>query len=123
LVQARHAPQSTRQVERPLASGEQMESLYQHLQRVMDRVGFEDRNGEGHLMTRIRRLFNRAQLDQNEINILRGMFTAIEGARRPAGTRAAGQRAADDSAAAAPAADDRPEQSGVPASPRRGPAS
>jgi TrmH family RNA methyltransferase len=84
LFQARHDPRSEVQFERPLASGEQMELLYSHLQRVMDHVGFEDRNGEGHLMTRVRRLFNRAQLDQNEINILRGLFTAIEGARRPA---------------------------------------
>jgi tRNA C32,U32 (ribose-2'-O)-methylase TrmJ len=48
----------------------------------MDLVGFEDRNGSGHLMTRLRRLFNRSQLDQNEINILRGIFSAVEARRR-----------------------------------------
>ena len=87
LFVARHATGSVLQLERPLASGEQMELLFAHLQKAMDHVGFEDRNGEGHLMTRLRRLFNRAQLDQNEINILRGLFTAIEGARRPAQPR------------------------------------
>ncbi|MBS0612901.1 MAG: RNA methyltransferase [Proteobacteria bacterium] len=84
LLVAREHPVSHTQVERELANGEQMELMYRHLARVMDYVGFEDRNGEGHLMTRIRRLFNRAQPDQNEVNILRGFFTAIEGTRRPA---------------------------------------
>ena len=84
LLLARENPASITQIERPLANGAQMELLYEHLARVMDHVGFEDRNGEGHLMSRIRRLFNRAQPDQNEVNILRGFFTAIEGSRRPA---------------------------------------
>ncbi len=87
LLVARTHPTSLTQVERPLANGQQMELMYEHLARVMDVVGFEDRNGEGHLMTRVRRLFNRAQPDQNEINILRGLFTAIEGTHRPARPR------------------------------------
>lgn len=84
LLVARENPVSITQVERPLADGGQMDLMYAHLARVMDYVGFEDRNGEGHLMTRIRRLFNRALPDQNEVNILRGFLTAIEGTRRPA---------------------------------------
>ena len=51
----------------------------------MDEVDFRDRNGEGHLMARIRRLFNRAVLDQNEVNILRGILTSVQGRRRRAG--------------------------------------
>nr|MDJ0940978.1 tRNA (cytosine(32)/uridine(32)-2'-O)-methyltransferase TrmJ [Woeseiaceae bacterium] len=31
-----------------------------------------------HLMRRLRRLFIRAGVDQNEINILRGILTAVE---------------------------------------------
>ena len=84
LYLARTQPESHFQVERPLATGQEMELLYAHLQRVMDLVGFEDRNGSGHLMTRLRRLFNRSQLDQNEINILRGIFSAVEAKRRVA---------------------------------------
>jgi tRNA (cytidine32/uridine32-2'-O)-methyltransferase len=38
-------------------------------------------------MERIRRLFNRAELDQNEVNILRGILTAVQQKRRIAGTR------------------------------------
>ena len=36
-------------------------------------------------MARLRRLFNRAAPDQNEINILRGILTAVQGRRRRAG--------------------------------------
>ncbi len=85
IFMLRAAPASHSQHERPLATGAQMEHFFAHWQRAMDHVGFEDRNGEGHLMTRVRRLFNRAQLDENEVNILRGMLTAVQGERRRAG--------------------------------------
>jgi TrmH family RNA methyltransferase len=69
----------------PLASAKEMERFYGHLAQVMEEVDFRDRNGEGHLMARIRRLFNRAVMDQNEVNILRGILTAVQGRRRRAG--------------------------------------
>ena len=83
----RMRPTSAVQFERPLATGAEMELFYAHLQRVLDHIAFADRNGAGHLMTRLRRLFNRSQMDQNEINIMRGIFTAIEGRRRAAKVR------------------------------------
>jgi tRNA C32,U32 (ribose-2'-O)-methylase TrmJ len=36
-------------------------------------------------MARLRRLFQRTVLDQNEMNILRGILTAVQGRRRRAG--------------------------------------
>ena len=46
-----------------------------------------DRTTSGqHLMDRIRRFLNRAELDQNEANILRGILTAVQRKRRNAGT-------------------------------------
>jgi TrmH family RNA methyltransferase len=72
--------------ETALATPEQMEGFYAHLQQVMDEVGFRDRTQQGtNLMGRIRRLFNRAELDGNELNILRGILTAVPGRRRKAG--------------------------------------
>jgi TrmH family RNA methyltransferase len=68
----------------PLASAEEMTRLYEHIEQVLDYIDFRDRTGGGHLMARIRRLFNRARLDQNEMNILRGILTAVQGRRRPA---------------------------------------
>lgn len=77
----------------PLASVDEMEKFYAHLEHVLDEVDFRDRTGSGHLMARLRRLFQRAVLDQNEMNILRGILTAVQGRRRRAGephTRSAG---------------------------------
>lgn len=72
----------------PLATAAEMERLYAHFEEVLDQVGFHDRTTSGtRLMERIRRFINRAELDQNEANILRGIFTAIQGRRRPAGSR------------------------------------
>jgi tRNA (cytidine32/uridine32-2'-O)-methyltransferase len=68
-----------------LASAKEMERFYAQLEEVMDEVEFRDRNGERHLMARIRRLFNRAVMDQNEVNILRGILTSVQGRRRRAG--------------------------------------
>jgi TrmH family RNA methyltransferase len=68
----------------PLASAEEMARLYEHLEQVLEEIDFRDRTGGGHLMARLRRLFNRAQLDQNEMNILRGILTAVQAKRRPA---------------------------------------
>lgn len=69
----------------PLATAEELVRLYAHVEEVLEHIDFRDRTGGGHLMARIRRLFNRAQLDQNEVNILRGILTAVQARRRPAG--------------------------------------
>lgn len=70
----------------PLATPQEMERLYAHLAEVMDEVDFRDRTQSGtHLMARIRRFLQRAELDQNEVNILRGFLTAVQNRRRPAG--------------------------------------
>lgn len=74
----------------PLATAEQMENFFDHLREVMDEVGFRDRTQGGtSLMTRLRRLFGRTDMDQNEVNILRGLLTAVQQKRRMAGQRAA----------------------------------
>ncbi|MFM1886951.1 MAG: hypothetical protein RL026_2108 [Pseudomonadota bacterium] len=70
----------------PLAPAEGMERLYVHLQQVMDEVDFRDRTQSGtHLMNRIRRFLGRAELDINELAILRGLLTAVQARRRRAG--------------------------------------
>jgi TrmH family RNA methyltransferase len=83
LFMAREQPQSRVQLEMPLASSGDMERFYAHLQAVLGEIEFEDRTG--YLMERLRRLFNRAQLDGNELNILRGILSAVQGRRRRAG--------------------------------------
>jgi tRNA (cytidine32/uridine32-2'-O)-methyltransferase len=70
----------------PLASTQDMERLYAHLEEVLEQIDFRDRTHSGtHLMARIRRLLQRAEPDQNEVNILRGILTAVQNRRRTAG--------------------------------------
>jgi TrmH family RNA methyltransferase len=79
IFMAREQPHSHTQLEMPLAPSADIEHFYAHLHEVMNEIDFEDRTG--HLMERLRRLFNRAQLDRNELNILRGILSAVQGRR------------------------------------------
>lgn len=60
------------------ATAEEMEKLYQHIESAALETGFLDPANPKHLMRRIRRLFNRAQPDQNEVHILRGLLSALQ---------------------------------------------
>jgi len=79
LFLARERPQPHVQLEQPLAPAGDVEHFYAHLHQVLNEIDFEDRTG--HLMERLRRLFNRAQLDRNELNIMRGILSAVQGRR------------------------------------------
>ena len=79
IFMAREQPQSHTQLEMALAPSADVEHFYAHLHEVLNEVDFADRTG--HLMERLRRLFNRAQLDRNELNILRGILSAVQGRR------------------------------------------
>jgi len=60
--------------EEALANSEQMESFYQHLLETMADIGFLHPERSKSIMRRLRRLFNRSQLDTKEVDILRGIF-------------------------------------------------
>ncbi len=62
----------------PLASADEMEGLFEHIERTITTTGFLDPENPRQVMRRLRRLFNRADVDQNEINILRGILTSVE---------------------------------------------
>jgi tRNA (cytidine32/uridine32-2'-O)-methyltransferase len=79
LLARRDAPPEVAEQGAPLASARDMERFYEHLEQVLDEVGFRDRTGAGYLMARLRRFFNRAMPDHNEINILRGILTSVQG--------------------------------------------
>ena len=67
------------------AAAEELGQLYAHLEETLVAVGFLDRAKPGRLMHRLKRLFNRARLDQNELNILRGFLAAVQGRERGSG--------------------------------------
>jgi TrmH family RNA methyltransferase len=86
LFRARGVTIDTAPAAGPLADPAEMERLYEHLAQVLDEIDFRDRTQGGtHLMARLRRLFQRAALDRNEVNILRGILTAVQNRRRRAG--------------------------------------
>ncbi|WP_043529576.1 tRNA (cytosine(32)/uridine(32)-2'-O)-methyltransferase TrmJ [Litchfieldella xinjiangensis] len=62
----------------PLASHADLERLFEHMEEVLIAIDFHDPDTPRQLMARLRRLFLRARPDQMEVNILRGMLTAME---------------------------------------------
>jgi len=61
-----------------LATAEQIELFYQHLESVLIAIDFLKLSNPKRLQQRLRRLFNRATLETMEVNILRGLLTHIE---------------------------------------------
>lgn len=74
------APSSNKEDE--AASAEEVEGLMEHLERTMVEVGFLDPANPRQLMRRLRRLFNRARVEKTEVNILRGVLSAVEKCKR-----------------------------------------
>ena len=63
---------------RNLASNEEIELFYAHLNQVLLETGFLNPKNPKQLMRRLRTLFNRAQMDENEINIMRGILASYK---------------------------------------------
>lgn len=61
-----------------LASFDEIELLYRHLEQAMIGSGFLDPQEPKRLMQRMRRLFARTRLEKEEVNILRGILNALE---------------------------------------------
>lgn len=62
----------------PLATSQEMQHFYTHLEEVLVQTGFLDQGNPRHLMRRLHRLFNRVRPDKNEINILRGILASVQ---------------------------------------------
>ena len=60
------------------ATAAEMDLLYTHMQQALTDIGFLDPANPRQLMRRLRRLFNRPQLDKIEVNILRGILAAAQ---------------------------------------------
>ncbi len=66
------------QKQEPLAPADDMARFYEHLQQTLVAVGFLDPQNPRIMMRRLRRLFNRARPNVIEMNILRGILTAVQ---------------------------------------------
>lgn len=70
--------QAAMQAIEQLASFHDVELFYRYLERAMIDSGFLDPQQPKRLMQRIRRMFARTQLEKEEVNILRGILSALE---------------------------------------------
>jgi tRNA/rRNA methyltransferase len=59
------------------ASLEQIDGMYQHLEQALIKINFLDPQNPKKLMPRLKRLFSRAQLEVEEVNIMRGIAKRI----------------------------------------------
>lgn len=62
----------------PLADQRQMEHYFDHLEKTLVDIGFLDADNPRQTMTRMRRLYSRVRLDEMELNMMRGMLTALQ---------------------------------------------
>lgn len=60
-----------------LAAANEVEGMYQHLERALIKIDFLDPDSPKKLMPRLKRLFARTQLEKEEVNILRGIAKKI----------------------------------------------
>ena len=62
-----------------MVSSEKMQNFFLHLQQALTDINFLDERQSDKLLRRLRRLFYRAQPDEEEMNILRGILSAAQG--------------------------------------------
>lgn len=81
LVQGDPAEKESRE-KTPLASVEQIQQLYEHLQQCLIDIDYFDPAKPRRLIRRLKRIINRSQIDANEYNIARGILTAAQQAAK-----------------------------------------
>ncbi|MDC0609114.1 tRNA (cytosine(32)/uridine(32)-2'-O)-methyltransferase TrmJ [Vibrio sp.] len=57
---------------------EELEMFYAHLEKVLLKTEFIEQDRPNQVMNKMRRLFNRARPETQELNILRGILTSVE---------------------------------------------
>lgn len=62
----------------PAATHDEVEGLLGHLESVVTDTGFYNPEQPGRLMPKLRRLFSRARLEKDEVNILRGVLASTQ---------------------------------------------
>ncbi|NJD91722.1 MAG: RNA methyltransferase [Geobacter sp.] len=63
--------------QRVLAPGDSLEAMYQQMERVLLKIGFLNPENPAHLMRSLRRVFSRAELDEREVAVMRGMMSQM----------------------------------------------
>lgn len=61
---------------------EETERFYHHFEEALKKTGFIQPSHPGLIMTKLRRLFNRARPDVKEIKMMRGILASVERAAK-----------------------------------------
>ena len=72
------APQAEKVDASELATMDEMELFYEHLEKTLVDIGFLDPEKPKHLMARLRRLYGRSSVERPEMSILRGILTETQ---------------------------------------------
>ncbi|MGD9168657.1 MAG: RNA methyltransferase [Candidatus Thiodiazotropha sp.] len=72
-------PLDDSECQRDLATADMLQGFHEHLTQALDDIGFTDPRQSQKLLRRLRSLFQRARPDKDEINILRGILSAMQG--------------------------------------------
>jgi tRNA (cytidine32/uridine32-2'-O)-methyltransferase len=78
MIFLRAAAKPSESCHHELATSEELENFYGHLEKILYQVNFLKLTRSTRIMHRLHRIFNRSQLDKREVNIFRGILTAIE---------------------------------------------
>jgi tRNA (cytidine32/uridine32-2'-O)-methyltransferase len=65
-------------LDEPTATSFDLEGYFNHLETVLLKIGYLNAAKPGQLLQRLRRLYQRADLSKNEVNILRGILSLVE---------------------------------------------
>jgi tRNA/rRNA methyltransferase len=68
--------------DQPLATNDELERFYAHLEETLLKIGYLNPNAPKKLFERMRRLYSRARLEKEEVNLLRGVLTLTQEPRK-----------------------------------------
>lgn len=63
---------------RTLPTSKSLENLYTHFEATLKDTGFIVKNHPGEIMQKLHNIFTRAELDESEVNILRGILSSVD---------------------------------------------
>lgn len=61
-----------------LAQGEQLERMFEHMEKTLLHIGFLDSNNPKRIMRGLRRLFGRSQMGEREVRIFQGIWSQMD---------------------------------------------
>ena len=77
-LQQKESHQENQDQKEVFVDAQEMENFYQHLEDGLVAIKFLDLNQPGHLLSHLRRLYSRTHLTRLELNIMRGILTAMQ---------------------------------------------